>query len=58
MPGQASGGYFDEDGNERPIATIMYCKCGEHLGDRINGILYRDGQVVTEEHLCKQETKL
>lgn len=53
MRGKASGGYFDEDGNERPISTIIYCQhCGEYLGDRIKGVLYKVGQVVTEEHVC------
>lgn len=30
---------------------IIYCdKCGEYLGDLVNGVLYKFGKVVTEPH--------
>lgn len=34
--------------------AIVYCdKCGEYLGDRINGVLFKFGKVVTEIHNCE-----
>lgn len=36
-----------------PYSTIVYCdKCGEYLGDRIDGVLYKFGKVVTLPHIC------
>jgi hypothetical protein len=33
---------------------IVYCeKCGEYLGDRIDGILFKFGKAVTEIHRCQ-----
>ena len=32
---------------------ISYCDdCGEYLGDYVNGVLYKFGEVVSEPHLC------
>jgi hypothetical protein len=37
---------------------IAYCaKCGEYLGDYVNGILYKFGQQVRGVHRCKAEPK-
>ncbi len=34
-------------------SRIVYCDdCGEYLGDSIDGILYKFGKRVTEEHIC------
>lgn len=34
---------------------IVYCdKCGEYLGDLVNGVLYKFGKVVTEPHQCQE----
>ena len=34
---------------------IIYCdECGEYLGNAVNGIIYRFGQVAhPEEHVCQ-----
>ncbi len=33
----------------------IYCpKCGEYLGDLVNGVLYKFGKVPTELHHCKK----
>ena len=38
------------------MTKIVYCdKCGEYLGDRINGVLYKFGKVVTQPHVCEKE---
>lgn len=38
-------------------SKIVYCdKCGEYLGDRINGVLYKFGSVVTQPHICEKDT--
>jgi len=32
---------------------IIYCdKCGEYLGDLIDGVVYKFGKVVKEPHTC------
>ena len=37
-------------------SSIAYCdNCGEYLGDYVNGVLYKFGQVVTQSHICKEE---
>jgi len=38
---------------------IVYCdKCGEYLGDIVNGVLYKFGQVVSQSHICETPKKL
>jgi len=32
---------------------VLYCsKCGAYLGDRINGVLYKFGRVISTDHRC------
>ena len=38
-------------------SQIIYCdECGAYLGDIVNGILYKFGQVVTQPHICEKDT--
>lgn len=38
------------------VPGIVYCRsCGEYLGDRIDGVLYKAGQVVRTPHQCPME---
>lgn len=37
----------------KPPDGMVHCPdCGEYLGDYVDGILYKVGQVVTEPHEC------
>ena len=42
---------------QSPYSIVIYCdKCGEYLGDCIDEVLYKFGEVVTELHKCRRET--
>lgn len=44
------------NGGQRMKTEIVYCdNCGEYLGDRVVGQLYRFGKLILEEHKCPKE---